>query len=78
MHDSEPDTFEPRSIPEKYSDMLASIGIGASAEEIGTTDAERGDYYSRYFAHSPRMITNKGCITITGTNIDMVQIIQKG
>ena len=39
---------------------------------------EQGDYYSRYFAHSPRMITNKGCLDVSNSNIDVIQIIQKG
>ncbi len=78
MHDSEPDTFDLQSIPEVYSDLLREIGVNSTAKEIGTDDVERGDYYSRYFSQSPRMITNKGCIDVSDTNIDAVQIIQKG
>ncbi len=78
MHDTEPDTFEPRSVAEAYSDLLAKIGVNSSAKRTGTDEVEHGDYYSRYFANSPRMITNKGCMDVSGTNIDVVQIVQKG
>ncbi len=78
MHDAEPDTFDLKSIPEAYSELLAAIGIDSAAKEVGTDDVEHGDYYSRYFSQSPRMITNKGCVEISDSNIDVVQIIQKG
>lgn len=78
MHDSESDTFVYQTWPEKYSSMLKEIGIDSKAKDIGTDDVEHGDYYSRYFAHSPRMITNRGSLEIENSNIDVVQIIQKG
>ena len=78
MHDSEPDTFDLKTLTETYSDFLKEIGVDSTAKDIGTDDVESGDYYSRYFAHSPRMITNKGCFDISNSNIDVVQIIQKG
>jgi len=78
MHDSEPDTFVLQSWPEKFSDMLKKIGVDSKPKPIGTDDVENGDYYSRYFSQTPRMITNKGCIDITNSNIDVIQIIQKG
>lgn len=78
MHDAEPDTFDLKTVPESYSDLLAEIGVDSAAKEIGTDEVERGDYYSRYFTNSPRMITNRGCIDISGSNVDIVQIIQKG
>ena len=58
--------------------MLSEIGVESEAKEIATLDLERGDYYSRYFSQTPRMVTNKGCLEIKNTNIDVVQIIQKG
>ena len=78
MHDTEPDTFVMKTWPEKFSDMLKEIGIDSQAKEIGTDDVEKGDYYSRYFAHTARMITNRGCLDVKNSNIDKVQIIQKG
>ncbi|CAD6522067.1 conserved hypothetical protein [metagenome] len=78
MHDSESDTFVLQSWPEKFSDMLKEIGVDSKSKPIGTDDLEKGDYYSRYFSQTPRMVTNKGCLDISNSNIDAVQIIQKG
>lgn len=78
MHDSESDTFVLQSWPEKFSIMLKKIGVDSESKQIGTDDVEIGDYYSRYFAQTPRMITNKGCLDVKNSNIDVIQIIQKG
>ena len=78
MHDSEPETFVIKSEPEKFSDMLKEIEIDSTPKEIATDEVEHDDYYSRYFSQTPRMVTNKGCIEIKNSNIDVVQIIQKG
>ena len=78
MHDTESDTFVYKTWPEKFVDSLAEIGVESEAKEIASLDLERGDYYSGYFSQTPRMVTNKGCLEIKNTNIDVVQIIQKG
>jgi len=78
MHDAELDTFVYKTWPEKYRDMLSKIGVESVAKDISTVDLEGGDFYSRYFSQTPRMVTNKGCLEIKNTNIDVIQIIQKG
>ena len=78
MHDSESDTFVCKTWPEKFKDMLSEIGVESEAREIASVDVESGDYYSRYFSQTPRMVTNKGCLELKTTNIDVIQIIQKG
>ena len=78
MHDSEPETFVIKSEPEKFSDMLKEIAIDSTPKEIATDDVEHDDYYSRVFSQTTRMVTNKGCLEVSGTNIDVIQIIQKG
>jgi hypothetical protein len=78
MHDSEPDTIPLKTKPEEFSDFLKEIGISAQPKDIATDEAEKGDYYSRYFSVTPMMVTNKGCLEVKGTNIDVIQIIQKG
>jgi len=78
MHDTEPDTFVLKTEPQKYGDLLAEIGIDAQAKEIGTDEVEKGDFYSRYFSQTPRMVTNMGCVEPKKSNIDVIQIIQKG
>jgi len=78
MHDTESDTFINQTWPEKFSDILKEIGVDSESKEIATDEVENDDYYSRYFSQTPRMVTNKGCIEIKNSNIDVVQIIQKG
>ena len=78
MHDTEFDTFIYQTWPEKFIDMLKEIGVDSESKEIATDEVENDDYYSRYFSQTPRMVTNKGCIEIKNSNIDVVQIIQKG
>ena len=78
MHDAELDTFVLKTWPEKFSDMLKDIGVDSESKEIGTDDVEKDDYYSRYFSQTPRMITNRGCLDVKNSNIDVIQIIQKG
>ncbi|NIP62769.1 MAG: hypothetical protein GWN01_06600 [Nitrosopumilaceae archaeon] len=78
MYDTESETVVLKTWPEKFSEMLKEIDVDSEPKEIGGLDIEKGDYYSRYFPNSPRMVTNKGCLEVKGTNIDLVQIIQKG
>ena len=78
MLDAELGTFVSKTWPEKFSDMLKEIGVDSESKEIGTDDVEKDDYYSRYFAQTPRMITNRGCLDVKNSNIDVIQIIQKG
>ncbi|HSB56422.1 MAG TPA: hypothetical protein VLD38_01240 [Nitrosopumilaceae archaeon] len=78
MHDTEPETIPLKTKPEQFCDFLEEIGIASQAKEIATDEVEKGDYYSRYFSVTPRMVTNKGCLEVNGTNIDVIQIIQKG
>jgi len=78
MHDAESDTFVNQTWPEKFSDMLKEIGVDSESKEIGIDDVEKDDYYSKYFTQAPRMITNRGCLDVKNSNIDVIQIIQKG
>lgn len=78
MHDTESETIVLKTWPEKLSEMLKEFGIESVPKDVGSLDIEKGDYYSRYYPNSPRMITNLGCLEVKGTNIDLIQIIQKG
>jgi hypothetical protein len=78
MHDTETDTIILKSYPQKLSEMLSHIGVESTPKDIATDEVEKGDYYGRYFAQTPRMVTNKGCLTVKEKNIDVIQIIQKG
>ena len=79
MHDSEPDTFVYETWPEKVSHMLEEIGVSSLPKEVGTDPVEKAkDYYGRNFSQTTRMITNRGVIELKDSNIDVIQIIQKG
>ncbi len=78
MHDSEPDTMIIKTHPQILGENLSEFGIESSVKDIASDEVEKGDYYSRYFTQTPRMITNKGCLELKNSNIDVVQIIQKG
>jgi hypothetical protein len=45
VHDTESDTFEYKTWPQKFVDMLSEIGVESEAKEIATVDVELGDYY---------------------------------
>lgn len=79
MHDTESDTFVLETWPQKISRMLNEIGVDAAPKELGTDPVETSqDYYGRNFSQATRMITNRGCVELKNSNIDVIQIIQKG
>ena len=78
MHYTESDTIHLVNRHEEYSESLKKIGINAEALPIDTNEIEKENYYSKNFTNSPAMVTNHGIIVIKGSNIDEVQIIQKG
>ena len=78
MQDTEAETFVLKTEPQKYCDLLAEIDIKAQPKDIGTDEVETGDFFSRYFSQATRMITNRGCLEPKKSNIDVIQIIQKG
>jgi hypothetical protein len=45
--------------------------------EIGSLKIEKGSYYSHYFSLTPVLVTNRGCIKVSGKNFDYIQIIQR-
>ena len=78
MHDSESDTIHLVNKHEAYCESLKKIGITAEAKPLDMNEIEKEDYYSKNFTNSPAMTTNHGIITLKGSNIDEVQIIQRG
>jgi hypothetical protein len=79
MHDAESDTFVYETWPQKISHMLKELGVESTPKEVGTDSVEKAkDYYGRNFSQTPRMITNRGCVELKDSNIDVIKIIQKG
>jgi hypothetical protein len=72
---------EPVSPNARLAQDILRNGIQCKAiEEIGSLPIEREPYYSYLFTSSPRLITNRGCITLdinSKRNIDLVQVIQR-
>ena len=78
MHDSESDTFHPMNKNEEFCETLKKIGVDAEARQTDTDEIEKENCYSNNFTNTPSMVTNHGIIKLKGSNIDIVQIIQKG
>lgn len=78
MHDSESDTYHPENKNEEFCESLKKIGVSAESQQIDTDEIEQENYYSKHYTHTPAMVTNHGTIKLTNSNIDVVQIIQKG
>lgn len=78
MRDDEADTFRAMGPHEEFCERLAGIGVEATPNGGAPADVEGGDYYSRLFSGAPRMVTNRGSLEVSGTNIDAVHIVQKG
>jgi hypothetical protein len=71
---------EPTAPNARLAQDILKNGIQCKAvDKIGSLPIEREPYYSYLFTSSPRLITNRGCITFDVTNkrnIDVVQVIQ--
>ncbi len=78
MHDSEPEIIVQKTRGEEFHEVLQKLGISSEVEPINTEEVEKDDYFSKQFTNTPSMVTNHGCLKISGSNIDLVQIIQKG
>jgi hypothetical protein len=78
MHDSESDISHPVNKNEEFCESLKKIGIDAETKLIDTDEIEKENYYSKYYTNTPAMVTNHGIIKLKSTNIDVVQVIQRG
>jgi len=53
------------------------IGLDCKASKIGSLQIEHKRYYSNAFPMSPKIITNRGCILVSGKRFSTIQIIQR-
>ena len=71
------------STPESIGEIIASQAIASTSTseytplEIGSLKIERDSYYSHFFSLTPVLVTNRGCIKVSGKNFDYIQIIQR-
>ncbi|MPZ06280.1 MAG: hypothetical protein GEU26_07660 [Nitrososphaeraceae archaeon] len=69
----------PKSIAENIVDraMTNTSTSEYTPLEIGSLKVEKGSYYSHFFSLTPVLVTNRGCIQVSGKNFDYIQIIQR-
>jgi hypothetical protein len=69
----------PTSLNEKIAYQAASnLGVSEYTPlEIGSLPIEKKSPYSHFFTMTPVMVTNRGCIKVSGKNFDYIQIIQR-
>jgi hypothetical protein len=68
------------SLNEKLAEELrqqVTGGVDCQAIEVNSLRIEHKPYYSYKFSMSPKIITNRGCISIKGRKFSLVQIIQR-
>ncbi|WOV92983.1 MAG: hypothetical protein R1F52_07750 [Candidatus Nitrosoabyssus spongiisocia] len=78
MQDDESDTINLKTQSEIFADYLSNISVKSTPNKLGTSYVENDEYFARTFTQAPRMITNHGTLDIQNSNIDIIQILQKG
>ena len=71
-------TFKRTHLNEDLAQWIRQqIGIDCEASKIGSLQFEHNRYYSNSFPMSPKIITNRGCILVSGKRFSIIQIIQR-
>ena len=52
-------------------------GLNAEPIQVGSLPLEKEDYYNNQLGSTPKIVTNKGCIKLKDSLIDLIQIIQR-
>ena len=71
------------STPQSISENIVNLAKANTSTseytplEIGSLKVEKGSYYSHFFSLTPVLVTNRGCIQVSGKNFDYIQIIQR-
>lgn len=71
------------STPQSIGENIVSQAMAntSSSEytplEIGSLKIEKNSYYSHFFSLTPVLVTNRGCIQVSGKHFDYIQIIQR-
>jgi hypothetical protein len=75
--DIDPVTVRKMSAHERLANEMKQSKIECEALSLGSHPIEGTEYYSQAFSMSPRLVTNKGLVKISGKNIDYVQLLQR-
>ena len=62
---------------QKLAAEMKRNSIDCQALEVGYHPIEQKPHYSYMFAHSSRLVTNRGIVKVRGKNIDFVQVLQR-
>jgi hypothetical protein len=75
---AEPIVIKRMAVHEKLAQEMRASGIECDVLPLGSHQLERQEtYYSHSFALTPRLVTNRGLISVVGKNIDFVQVLQR-
>ena len=75
--DAETETVKLIKLNQVFAIEIQKAGINAEAVPIGSLQLEKEEYYNSDLGRRPRIVTNKGCIKLKSSEIDLVQIIQR-
>jgi hypothetical protein len=75
--DGETETVKLMKLNEVFAFEIQKAGINAEAVPIGSLQLEKEEYYNNDLGRRPRIVTNKGCIKLKSSAIDLIQIIQR-
>jgi len=64
-------------LAEELRQQVTGGGIDCQAIEVNSLPIEYKPYYSYKFPMSPKIITNRGCISVKGRKFSLIQIIEK-
>ncbi len=78
MQVDESDTINLKTQSEIFAEHLSDISVKSIPNKLGMSSAENDEYFGRTFTQAPRMITNHGTLDVQNSNIDVIQILQKG
>ena len=76
-YDGETETVKLLKLNQVFAIEIQKSGINAEAVPIGSLQLEKEEYYNNDLRRTPRIVTNKGCIKLKSSAIDLVQIIQR-
>jgi hypothetical protein len=77
--DEESEIVRRINLNERLAEEMKQNGVDCEALGVGSLPIEHKPYYSYNLIlyNSPKLITNRGCISVKGRNIDLLQIIQR-
>ncbi|MGI0025682.1 MAG: hypothetical protein ACREA4_11145 [Nitrososphaera sp.] len=73
----EPVVTKLTTLNQNFADEMKKAGEQCEAIELGSHPIEQKPYYSYLFPMTPRLLTNRGLVRVTGRNIEFIQVLQR-